>query len=1375
MTLTIGKRILEERQRRGWEQSDLAQRLTNPVGQQTVSRWENGGSRPRRAVVAELAALFKVDATDLLAAAGYTELTDQPQEVQKPVHPRLTVLPVWELAPEKFEEFVADIAQEQRPDTFVSRFGSQGHTQSGVDVVAEQDSHYVQTFQCKRRQEFGRQDVREAVAQVTIKADAHFLVLSRRSASPEARKEMQSHPGWTLWDAEDISRIVRGFPLERSVRLVDTYFPGWREPFLGVADPGPWLKPDEFFQPLSTGPIYNHDWTLVGRANELERIHSFVNDSAQRICLIVGRGGIGKSKLLREAARTVSGQNVTVDFLKHGADVRPEDYELLPADGPVLVVIDDAHDHDDLTVVVGDVLRRSPDTRILLALRPHGVDAVTSDLRPLGIRVSDLPQITLSDLDRDDAEALAVEALGPDWPRYLAQRLGFLTADCPFITVVAGVLIRRGQLDPACVDHEETIRKEVLRTFRDVVVADPISGDPELRREILDGIALLQPFRSADPAFQSSLGLLIRNPYDRAVKHVRSLEDAGILLRRGSSLRIVPDLLGDVVLSEACFDDASGAQTGYLGRAWAAAQGEAVQHVFVNASRIDWQIRHDHPDVPQLTDALWDAVDEAARSAGILGRIALLKLLQKVAYFEPYRSLALVQWIIENHTDKVEDVDDLLLRLHPPTYDDVLHEVPAVVRAIAFNVAYLRDSANLLWKIAATDRRETNRYPGHPLRILRGFAEFDRGKPLTYNHAMIDIAEEWLSADRLPEGAPSPFDVLEPLLATEGTDDTTDGFAIRFRPYLIDPSVLRPLRDRVLALALRELGSHDIGRAARAVKVIEAALHFPLPLLGRPVSDAERNAWVPDFLSRLSALKNAVVTTPIDPVIAVAIRRAIQWHLDYSEIGTRDAARDVIEHLPTSLETRMALALFDGWADFLENRTTNIHEMEDLKKTQLDELAREVTTAYSDQEIVDLLEKRIAAQLLAFSSQAGTPGPFAAVLIDSRPSLGVAICNKVSADPQARIQDVVAVAIARLADDMPDAVMGEVRTLLATEDVRIKRAVAHALGWYRGRRSTLLEGEFEVLVALIQDDDPIVQNLTITAAKRLAQDRTAEALALLSRVRFADSPAVAEEVFQSFSSMGPLRWSQLPKPDGEAMLNQLIECPSLDEYWIQDFLSQLSKDDPAGVVTFLMSRIDHWEDVDSVLEYRPLPFHWHQPLQVASHPDLIGILRAIRDWLAEKPDSWKRQNEGGPLFAAVARNFEDPDVNSVLEDTLSTPDANVMAALASILRHMPREIFLSDVSFVRSVLAAASNFGSDYVDRMMSAMYGAVISGSYTGAPGQPFARDVEQRDKARILADSLTPGSPEERFYRSLQKSAEEHIRWQADRDEKFLDGREW
>lgn len=1360
---------------RGWDQAELARRLGGRVGQQTVSRWESGRSRPRRGVVVEMAALFNVDAEELLAAANYTRLADQSPPPQRPVRPLLTALPVSELGPDRFEELVTDIAQALYSRARVSRFGGPGHEQHGVDIVAVEDSRYIATFQCKRHIRFGPARIAEAIAAVTLEANIHYLVLSRRHASPGAREEIKKYQGWELWDGEDLSRIIRSLPSDTGVRIVDTYFPGWREALLGIAEPGPWLSTEEFFLSLSAGPIYTHEWHLVGRQKEVDAILQFLSGGGEQIGFIVGRGGIGKSRLLREVAgRLEVGHGVHLRFVKPGVDLNAGHYERLPTDRPVVVIIDDAHDRDDLLTVVSDLLRRGPQVKVLLALRPYGVNALTSDLARIGIRAGDLPQWELPDLARDDATALAREALGPGWTDILAERLGVLTVDCPFITVVAGVLIRRGDLDPACVDHEETIRQEVLRKFRVVVVADPVSGDPEIRRSVLDGIAILQPFRTDDPAFQESLSKLIDRPYDRAMSHLRALEDAGVLLRRGSSMRVIPDLLGDVVLTEACFDSASQSSTGYIERAWASVGGDAVRNVFVNASRIDWRIRHDNSGAQSVTDTLWDEVEAFTRSAGVLGRLGVLKMLQKVAFFEPQRSLALIKWIIDNPTDSVEESDDPLARVYPPTYGQVLEEVPDVLRAIAYNLEHLPQAADLLWTLAVLDPRPTNPYPNHPLRVLSAMAEIEPRKPLEYNDRLIDAAEQWLASNDPPSARATPLDVLGPMLATEGSQQASVGFALQFRPFLVNPAVVHDLRERVIAIAMEHLGSSDIRRATRAVELIGAGLHYPHGLFGREVRDAERDSWTPIFIATLRQLAIRVASNRVDPIVAVSIRRMLKWHLEYSELGTRDAAREVISSLSDTLQTRTALALTDGWGDLIEGRTRDFETAEEIKQKQMGDLAAELVAAHSDEQLLEILTIRLTAQSLAGERSTGHPGPFVWTLVKTRPSLGLAICARISEQPDSVLVQILPVVVAVLAEEGPDAWLGAVRALLDTNDVALRRAVAQALGWNRGMRAALIGGEYDVLVELATDPDPLARTYVGRAAQRLVASARIEAIALASQIEVGNSSEVVEEVVQIFAGEGAVRWDELSEPQKQHFLQQLRSCPSIEGYWTGHLLSGLSKEHPSQVVRLLMDRIERWEMQDAGDDYDPLPFQWTSALQLRSHGDFVESLRAIGAWLAQEPDSWKRSTEGGKLFAAVALRYDDA-VIAVLEESLSTPTEGDISALATIVRQAPPEFVYTEVEFVRRALRVAARLGPESVERLSGAFYGAAISGVRTGTPGQPLAADVQQRDKAKEIADRLPRGSEEEKLYRALQRSAEESMRWRADHDEKMLDGRDW
>src|SRR6266511_2393714 len=152
--MRFGEVIKDARSRQGWDQARFAE-LLGGVGQQTVSRWERGLSRPRRAVVIRLAELLELNARDLLTAAGYTETTDNVGDVAPPVQPRSTTLPLDKLAPEVFEQFSADLAQALHPDATVHRYGSQGHTQGGIDIEVRRPTGKPIGIQCKRETRFG--------------------------------------------------------------------------------------------------------------------------------------------------------------------------------------------------------------------------------------------------------------------------------------------------------------------------------------------------------------------------------------------------------------------------------------------------------------------------------------------------------------------------------------------------------------------------------------------------------------------------------------------------------------------------------------------------------------------------------------------------------------------------------------------------------------------------------------------------------------------------------------------------------------------------------------------------------------------------------------------------------------------------------------------------------------------------------------------------------------------------------------------------------------------------------------------------------------------------------------------------------------------
>ena len=239
-----------------------------------------------------------------------------------------------------------------------------------------------------------------------------------------------------------------------------------------------------------------------------------------------------------------------------------------------------------------------------------------------------------------------------------AERLAALTRDCPLATTVGGYLIRTGEMQPSELEQDDSLRA-ILRRFVDALATDLAQPEPGLRKAVLDALSILQPFRSGNPAFQEAVSALTGVPFDRISPHLRSLEGAGLVIRRGDSLRIAPDLLGDVILVDACFDPASGVDSGYLRRVMQCADGDALVNAFVNVSRVDWQVGH---TISAFSEPVWIALRHALEEREIGVYLHVISLLGRIAPFQPSRTAELVRWIVEHPiADEPPDSEECVL------------------------------------------------------------------------------------------------------------------------------------------------------------------------------------------------------------------------------------------------------------------------------------------------------------------------------------------------------------------------------------------------------------------------------------------------------------------------------------------------------------------------------------------------------------------------------------------------------------------------------------------------------------------------------------------------------------------------------------------
>jgi len=288
--------------------------------------------------------------------------------------------------------------------------------------------------------------------------------------------------------------------------------------------------------------------------------------------------------------------------------------------GPSYLVIDDAHECGDLEVILNGVARVKPELKVILSSRPYGTTKLQDELNRSGMSYDSDKIITLTDLEVDNAEALSKEILSDPSVSsdvQLARKIAEITKDCPLATVVGSRLVGQGIIKPELLNNEKKFRDTLLSSFRDVITGELGGKDPEKIRQLLEFLATIQPFNPLDPKFQSSAEAVLTTHFDVTIRNIGVLEDAGVLLRRGNHLRVVPDLLADYIRFETAYDEKNGRPTGYVDRVFKHLQDDLAINLLVNISQLDWRLSANNAQ-SALLDTIWKQILSELEAAMLL-------------------------------------------------------------------------------------------------------------------------------------------------------------------------------------------------------------------------------------------------------------------------------------------------------------------------------------------------------------------------------------------------------------------------------------------------------------------------------------------------------------------------------------------------------------------------------------------------------------------------------------------------------------------------------------------------------------------------------------------------------------------------------------
>ena len=1315
--VVLGQAIAAARLAAGMaKQSDLASALG--VSQQTVSRWEAGIAKPKEKLLLSLAAALKLNLVDLRRLAG-----DESPPAVSFVEP----FPVDRLPPVTFEQFVADLVLEENPGAEVRRAGGTGHTQYGLDVeVVPRDGRRI-GLQCKRVQRFGPADAEAAIAAFPLEGYEKILVLSR-VASPQTAETVRSHPGWQLWDKDDLSRRVRRLPMEVQERLVDMYFRGQRQALLGRSESGPWLTSEEFFRPFD-GPDLplSHSWDLLGRESETADLLAALVRPGVRMVLLVAAGGMGKSRLLKEVMTTFSQRepSVCVRFLSGASDPTRQTLDDL-GPGPKVLVVDDAHDRDGLGVLFEYAADPSRQTRLILATRKYALDRIRNEAASYNIALP--PMIELGLLSREQLRAIAKQILAhfkvldEDAARYVVAASG----DSPMIVAMAAQVLAKDNVPIELVKDGDRLRSVVLGKFAKVVSGHlGNAGDERLHREVLDVLAFVQPFHPEDPQLLTVLEQIQGVPQNAASAVLARFAQGGVIFRRGHQWRLMPDVLGDYLIEVSCSE--AGRLTPFAEKALSAVRDTLLKHALVNLVRLDWRRSGGDTADSDFLTGVWRTLDDIENDFD-----PRLDAVKTIAVYQPRHALDFVirQW----------------RRKRTP------RALPEILSRIAQSSKFLKDTLKLLWEIGRLDARELGPNPGHAIRVLTELGDYDGHKPVSYCETLLNFGLELADNDTNWGGHYTPLDVLKPLLSSEGTNNSSNGRTLTLSPYYINYEVVRPLRAAVIDKVIALLRHENVAIARLAGACLASAIRYPLGIMGSKPTKSLRDALSKEFVQTLERVRDTL-NCGVHPLVALAISRSVSWHANYGPGKPAQFARDILENLPKDIEFRLLATLVDGWGQIFVERKNSDRWQSDLEEWLADVVSDLKAAKPDPSERLAYLEQALVTLTDAGEEQSSShmviqklvdDDDFARVLIEDA-------LNRTTSPTRAWAGGALSQLMRR------HKVVGRAYARRFIESGDRTLTIAAALA-YAGHQ--IEEEDKETIKFLLSSSDVTVVNHAIRAVWLWQADDRGDVVELLLGANFGGNARLFDEVAMALCSGHNRLVDAMTEEDAKGLLQHLSSMEALDGYWIDGLLADFSYRFPYSTAAFFMRRVEIAAQRQS-FSFRPANFgpYSHKPLRFVEANESLGVLEAVWRWLRQNRDrDYYFQYAAAHMFEAMFLGSTDKLVK-FLQPMLPTADADDLKLMGRLLREADHGFAFAHLGFVVELLERCQAVDFDLHREIWRQLYCAAVSGMRSGVPGTPMPRDLADKKKAEDILAGLSRLSPAYELFDRIRKSAIDNI----------------
>jgi hypothetical protein len=1081
-----------------------------------------------------------------------------------------------------------------------------------------------------------------------------------------------------------------------------------------------------------SGPLFDYNQTLRGRQTRLAELGAFLSDPVQRIAVLPGRGGIGKTKLLRDWSRTVSGWKV-LWVSKHGVWYDGTASEIPATD--TVIVADDAHHYEYLDKLICLVGSRpgEPRLKLVIATRPSGNAYLDELLSRLADDSSIVRCKTLRPLSQAATVEIAKEMLGPQF-EHLANRLAEVSKDTPLITVVGGKLLARGQVSPDLLVNDREFQHAVFTAFREELTRALPSGGRQ-SSELLELIAAVQPIDDRQDEFVPRASVFLSLRPDQIRRGLGGLEGNELLTRVGEKLRIVPDLLADYMLGNASVLD-NGKATGFADAVFAGFEDAYLSNLLKNFAELDWRVTQSGIE-SRLLENIWSSVRSRFRTQDAADRRHFLSMTQGIVIFQPEQVQQLIAVAMDEPVPPVKKWG--ILR---STQEHVLTEIPPLLGATIYHDKTATDAFRRLWRLA---RHDSEAVHGPARRTLAKAIGYDRYKNPIFNERILTLTEQFATDLNAYDGDFTPLDLMDELLDREIDTNEWKGRSFSISAMAVPYELIRPLRERAFLVIDHALYSSEPRITVRAAGSLGSVLAEFHPKF-RNGTTPEEQAWQDaERLRVVGLLRKRVEAGNLSLQLTWQIHRVLRGvsrrHTQSSAV--RDAAALLNQQLPHP----------DGF-DLFDLLCTNEYE----DNTEIDGFSlpsparREYqtasitalrtnhpTTAAQVQYIEDLLRPALAASI--------DPVSVDSVLSElcGDHAFLEALSGFARDNQQSLLGSVAGVAVRHWRRISPEQYRYYGRLFAASQSVRMAGSVASAVS-YGPPLEEPIQADLDILTVLAGRPEPYVLRPVFFGLRRLtkvSEFRTA-AISLITRVAIGNRKFLAKEYCGIFGPYG-ISPSLLDQAGVEKMLANLVEVDELDHDSFGGFLANVCGIAPLAIVSFFETRIQHaqaFEDRGEDTDYDAIPssFSWSTLSSVRVQPEFEQTLNRLITLMKRYP---RYEHELSPIFWHIAT--ADVTTFTVLDELLHTSDPDDALLLLKLLSEAPKGLAIHHPAFAMHILERCSSHNEQLEGFAMSRLRANCFSagGFQAVQPGAAIYMGSGPSDEAKTRVASLLADLP--------------------------------